>query len=89
MALVRGSSDILYVGKATNRDGLRMRLRQYFHPGPTQTTNKRLLARCGDSEDYEVAYGTTPDAATAAMLEKRLLEFRAEHGQYPPENLRG
>jgi excinuclease UvrABC nuclease subunit len=34
-----GESDILYVGSAANSQGLRMRLYQYFHPGPTQRTH--------------------------------------------------
>src|SRR5438105_1131032 len=51
-----GVSDILYVGSARNRDGLRMRIRRYFHPGPTQSTNQRVLSRCGDSDDFEISH---------------------------------
>jgi hypothetical protein len=35
----RGESDISYIGRAVNQNGLRGRVRQYFHPGPTQSTN--------------------------------------------------
>jgi excinuclease UvrABC nuclease subunit len=40
-----GASDIAYIGKATNRGGLRGRVRQYFHPGPTQSTNIAMRSR--------------------------------------------
>src|SRR5690349_7707900 len=68
-----GTSDVLYVGSARNRDGLRMRLRRYFHPGPTQRTNQRMLARCGDSTDYEVSYVTCDSANAAVRLEAEIL----------------
>src|SRR2546426_6740882 len=41
----RGSSDIAYIGRATNQNGLRGRVRQYFHPGPTQSTNIAMNQR--------------------------------------------
>src|ERR1700675_2590557 len=41
----RGTSDIAYVGRATNQNGLRGRVRQYFHPGPTQSTNIAMNQR--------------------------------------------
>jgi excinuclease UvrABC nuclease subunit len=82
-----GTSDVLYVGSARNRDGLRMRLRQYFHPGPTQRTNQRMLARCGDSTDYEVSYVTCDSANAAVRLEAEILaRYVSEHGELPPEN---
>src|SRR5436190_8373297 len=82
-----GSSDILYVGSAGNRDGLQMRLRQYFHPGPTQDTNHRLLTRCGNSTDYQVSYVTCATSQEACGLETALLDdYRAEHLELPPEN---
>src|ERR1039457_4116839 len=40
-----GASDIAYIGKATNRGGLRGRVRQYFHPGPTQSPNIAMRSR--------------------------------------------
>jgi hypothetical protein len=64
-----------------------MRLRQYFHPGPTQSTNHRMLDRCGDSTDYEVSYVTCDSADAAMQLEATLLAgYVAEHGELPPEN---
>jgi len=39
---LHGESDIFYIGSTTSEGGLRQRLMQYLHPGPTQWTNQRL-----------------------------------------------
>lgn len=84
-----GSSDILYIGSAANRKGLKMRLYQYFHPGPTQRTNKRILALVGDCDDFEVAFIEATSIPEAKMLEATLLEkYESDHGELPPENKR-
>jgi excinuclease UvrABC nuclease subunit len=84
-----GSSDILYLGSATNAQGVRHRIRQYFSPGPTQRTNIRILALIGDCDDYELAFVVTKSIPEAKMLEATLLEkYEGEHGELPPENKR-
>lgn len=86
---LRGSSDILYVGSATNQKGLRGRISQYFSPGPTQWTNKRILALVSDSTSYQISWILTETIARAKALEQELLEeYLGEHGELPPENLR-
>ena len=50
----RGESDIVYVGSACNQNGLRGRINQYYSPGPTQFTNRRILELVGESDDYEI-----------------------------------
>ena len=42
---IQGSSDIAYIGKATNQNGVLGRIRQYFHPGWRQSTNLEIKAR--------------------------------------------
>lgn len=84
-----GSSDILYIGSATNSEGLKKRLYQYFHPGPTQHTNKRILALVADCADFEVAFIETKSIPEAKALEATLLEkYEIDHGELPPENKR-
>jgi hypothetical protein len=86
---VRGSSDILYIGSATNQAGLHIRLRQYFSPGPTQRTNKRILALVAESGSYQVAWLLADTIPKAKALEQEILEgYWQEHGELPPENLR-
>jgi len=84
-----GTSDILYIGSATNEEGLRKRIYQYFHPGPTQRTNIRILALVAECTDYEASFAETKSNPEAKMLEAVLLEkYEREHGQLPPENKR-
>ncbi len=84
-----GESDIMYIGVAVNEKGLNMRLRQYFHPGPTQKTNRRILGIVGTSDQHEVAWVRTESKAKARSLEAELLEeYEKQHHQLPPENHR-
>ncbi len=81
-----GKSDVLYIGSATNQNGLRGRLQQYFSPGPTQRTNQRLMERCGDS-DYDIGFVVTGSSSDALGLEAQLLQsYVDEHHELPPEN---
>lgn len=85
---LRGTSDIAYIGKATNRNGLRGRIRQYFHPGPTQSTNIAMRQRlCADGCQLKIGFAALASAAEAIRLESDLLlEFEREHGELPPYN---
>jgi hypothetical protein len=85
---LRGQSDIYYIGCATNANGLRFRIYQMFHPGPTQSTNKRVLKELSETPTLEISYFETP-TANAKMLESALLErYENEHGELPPGNRR-
>lgn len=84
----RGASDIAYIGKAGNQNGLRGRVRQYFHPGPTQATNIAMRQRiCAPGCALRLGFVTTDTVATARRLESDLLlQFEAEHDELPPYN---
>jgi hypothetical protein len=84
-----GESDILYVGSAVNQQGLKIRIRQYFHPGPTQRTNKRILALIADSAEFELAYVEAKSIPEAKTLEATILDnYERDHAELPPENKR-
>lgn len=84
-----GETDIAYIGSAASAQGLKGRIRQYFHPGPTQRTNQRILALIERSDDLELSFVERPTADDARNLEKRLLsQYDAEHGELPPLNRR-
>ncbi len=84
----RASSEIAYVGRAVNQGGLRGRVRQYFHPGPTQSTNIAMKQRLFDpSLALRLGFIVTTTTAAAKRLESDLLiEFEAQHRQLPPYN---
>jgi hypothetical protein len=68
---------------------LKNRLRQYFHPGPTQSTNIRILNLIGGSSDFEVSVAPTGSVPDTKFLESTLLAaYEAVHGELPPENKR-
>ena len=88
MARRLGTSDIAYIGKATNQNGLRGRVRQYFHPGPSQSTNIAMRRRL-DAADCSLllSFVASASAIVAARLEADLLaQFKAEHAELPPYN---
>jgi excinuclease UvrABC nuclease subunit len=86
---IRSASDIVYIGSATNQDGLWRRIGQFFSPGHLQSTNKRILALIGETVNYQIAWLLTDTKAKAKALESELLEhYEQEHGELPPENKR-
>jgi excinuclease UvrABC nuclease subunit len=84
---LRGESDIAYIGRATNQNGLRGRVRQYFHPGWRQSTNLEMKARLVQRVPLELGHVLTGNAEEAIDLKSALLlAFEAEHGERPPFN---
>ncbi len=86
----QGQSDIAYIGKAANAGGLRERIRQYFHPGPTQPTNWRVLNLVINGAGFELAFVTCNTAQAAKDLDSQLLiQYDAAHLELPPLNRQG
>jgi hypothetical protein len=84
-----GQSDLVYIGSAANQRGLKGRIRQYFHYGPTQRTNQRIIRLVGQSTRYEIAFTVSTSPSEVKLLEALLLQrYEAAHGQLPPQNLR-
>jgi len=87
---IRGESDIVYIGSAGNQNGLRGGISQYFSPGPTQITNRRILALIGASADYEIGWLAVAAKSRAVGLEQELLErYFTDYGERSPQNLKG
>jgi hypothetical protein len=80
---LKGESDILYIGSAESKHGLRGRLRQYLHPGPTQWTNKRIREM---AKKYAMEIGWCL-CEEASNLELQLLHrYIDDHDELPPLN---
>ena len=80
---LKGESDILYIGSAEGKHGLRGRLQQYLRPGPTQWTNKRIHAMA-KKYNMEVAWCLSEEASN---LEFQLLHrYFEDHDELPPLN---
>jgi len=82
-----GTSDIAYIGKAGNQDGIKHRIRQYFHPGWDNKTNIRMKKEMQANPNLLLGFITTLDKESAARLESQLLiRFEGEHKEMPPFN---
>lgn len=84
----RGFSDIFYVGRGANRNGLQCRIGQCFSPGLDQATNRRILAAISQGEGlYFISWVGTGTSTKASAIKRALLkEYFKEHGELPPEN---
>ncbi len=82
-----GESDIVYIGSASGENGLRGRILEYFHPGPTQNANKRMNGILHLHPGLKISYTLTPSADDGQALESSLLnEYDKQHGELPPAN---
>lgn len=80
---LRGQSDIFYMGSTIAKGGLKQRLSQYLHPGPSQLTNIRINKLLNKYE-MEVAWCTCNEPGN---LEHQLLrQYVEEHDELPPLN---
>lgn len=90
VARAKGSSDIMFIGVGANKlGGLKKRIEQIFSPGPTQSTNHRLLKVISTSSNYELAAEVCATAQAANDLKRRLLDqYSDDHSDLPPLMLR-
>jgi len=84
-----GESDIVYIGSTTNKGGLKARIRQYFHPGPTQLTNIRINEMLSRKIGFSISFKTTFTKEEARETENLLLGmYYQDHLELPPQNRR-
>jgi len=82
---LKGETDILYIGSAEGKHGLRGRLQQYLRSRPKQT-NKRIHAMT-KKYDMEIAWCLCGEAGN---LELQLLRrYFDDHDELPPLNHAG
>ena len=82
-----GESDIVFIGAASGENGLRGRILEYFNPGPTQSTNKRINGILHLRSGLKISYVLKPSADDANALVSSLLnEYDKQHGELPPAN---
>jgi len=83
-----GDSDILYIGKADNKKGLKHRIKFYFKPGINQRTSKRINALIlGDYKDrIEISWMIIDPENTKEKEKELLTKYLKDHGELPPWN---
>ena len=72
-------------GSSVGKDGLRKRIRFYFHPGTprkkSQRINEWLKKACG----LRISFVTVTDDQKARNLERELrAQYEKEHWEFPP-----
>lgn len=82
---LKGSSDILYIGKTNTKGGFKTRMKQYFNPGPSQLTNIRINNFLNNNHVFmEILFLKDNDPES---LERDLLKkYMEEHLELPPFN---
>lgn len=85
---LNGPSDVVYFGKATNANGLKRRIRQYFHPGYGNSTSIRIRAEFSSCTDFELSWIELPPEQAANMEALLIATYEKVHGSLPPWNNR-
>lgn len=81
----RGESDLIHIGSACNERGMRGRIRQYFSPGPTQSTNLKIYFCLSQGRRMEIAWKAGIQKSEAEAIERRLHDlFSVDHGVREP-----
>lgn len=80
-----GESDIVYIGKSD--EDLQKRLKEYFNPGPSQETNKKINRFLRIKGKKWILVIPVVNKAEARDFENELLKkFRNDHLTLPPLN---
>jgi len=80
---LQGESDILYIGSNQSEGGLKQRFSHYFHPGPTQWTNRRVHDLM-EKYSMEIAWFICKNPVN---LENSLLkQYVKDNDELPPMN---
>ena len=82
--------NILYIGKADGKKGLRQRLKQYMNYGWDKATNHKGGRAIWQIEDTGLLLLAFEECKDARAREKQLLaDYKAKNGSYPLANWRG
>lgn len=82
--------EILYIGKADGKKGLRQRLKQYMNFGWDKATNHKGGRAIWQIKDAGLLLLTYEECEDAAAREKQLLaDYKVRNGSYPLANWRG
>lgn len=84
------NQEVLYIGKADGKKGLRQRLKQYMNYGWNNAANHKGGRAVWQIEDAGLLLLAYEECEDARAREKQLLaDYKAENGSYPLANWRG
>ena len=83
------NQEVLYIGKADGKKGLRQRLKQYMHYGWNNATNHKGGRAIWQIEDAGLLLLAYEECEDGRIREKQLLaDYKAKNGSYPIANWR-
>ena len=80
---VEGESDVLYIGSAVKKRGIRNRLGLFFNPSKKSSTGNRINSYLWKNQ-MEVSY--IIESQPGDVEQKLLHQYQNEHGELPPFN---
>ena len=83
---LQGETDIMYIGSATGKGGLKTRLRWYLHPGSRQPTNLRIHQMI---TKYSLEVAWCPNDEPENFEYRLLNQYDQDHDELPPLNRAG
>ena len=84
------NQEVLYIGKADGKKGLRQRLKQYMNYGWNNATNHKGGRAIWQIEDAGLLLLAYEECEDGRIREKQLLaDYKAKNGSYPIANWRG
>lgn len=83
---LQGKSDVLYIGSCEAKKGIKQRLQQYLHPGPTQWTDRRIN-QLAKKYEMEVAWCLCDEPRN--FEHNLLVQYLKDHDELPPLNRAG
>lgn len=82
---LNGYSDILYIGKTEDKNGIKGRVSGYFNKGPTQFTNIRIYSFLRKQMPMEISFASiTQNPRNVEILLKD--QYLKDHDELPPFN---
>jgi excinuclease UvrABC nuclease subunit len=82
----KGESDILYIGSAKGKGGLRNRFSHYRNPYKSQTTNIKINDFIKRKPNVTIFWKIIENEDPRKEEEKLLREYLKEHDELPPLN---
>ena len=83
------NQEVLYIGKADGKKGLRQRLKQYMNYGWNNATNHKGGRAIWQIEDAGLLLLAYEECEARAREKQLLADYKAENGSYPLANWRG
>ena len=67
--------EFIHCGIGVNQKGLKNRIRQIYHPGPTQSTNQNIKNRLDSGQALQLSYKVCESNYAAKELKAKIMKY--------------